>query len=327
MVRCYLLCLLTFTLCCTCGVVLANDPAVSLAPEGGVHPTGSGERQETEEAALVDSGRGKGHELVQSAGDVHHEEKEKGDEEEEVPAAYPLPGVPPGDQPPLPAAPHPQPAASAELTNGSLSASAKVTIPAVRQNDQSRTDIEVRDLASTGATGPLKAGITQEEIKKLERTPALQSISTPEENSEVLQTSHPQTEETLPKATQENHEKNADNQSVSSGSTTTNDGAPTESSSSTTTEANATPSPQETVGNNESDNITAASGTASEGSGSTNNPTNADTTTTTTTTTTLPPQLTNNKKGDADSSSSISSSVWVRVPLLIVATLACILVC
>ncbi|ORC83163.1 uncharacterized protein TM35_000761080 [Trypanosoma theileri] len=53
---------------------------------------------------------------------------------------------------------------------------------------------------------------------------------------------------------------------------------------------------------------------------------NTDTTTTTTTTTTLPPELTNNKKGDADNSSSISS-VWVRVPLLIVVTLACILVC
>ncbi|ORC84226.1 uncharacterized protein TM35_000471210 [Trypanosoma theileri] len=46
-----------------------------------------------------------------------------------------------------------------------------------------------------------------------------------------------------------------------------------------------------------------------------------------TTTTTLPPELTNNKKGDADSSSSISSSVWVRVPLLIVVTLSCILMC
>ncbi|ORC84260.1 uncharacterized protein TM35_000471550 [Trypanosoma theileri] len=49
------------------------------------------------------------------------------------------------------------------------------------------------------------------------------------------------------------------------------------------------------------------------------------TTTTTTTTTTLPPELINNRKGDADSSSI--SSVWVRVPLLIVVTLACILVC
>ncbi|ORC83684.1 uncharacterized protein TM35_000601150, partial [Trypanosoma theileri] len=50
-------------------------------------------------------------------------------------------------------------------------------------------------------------------------------------------------------------------------------------------------------------------------------------TTDTTITTTLPPELTNNKKGDADSSSSISSSVWMRVPLLIVVTLTCILVC
>ncbi|ORC83476.1 uncharacterized protein TM35_000681080 [Trypanosoma theileri] len=63
----------------------------------------------------------------------------------------------------------------------------------------------------------------------------------------------------------------------------------------------------------------------------TNTPSNDEestsTSTTTTTTTTLPPELANNKKGDADSSSSISSSVWVRVPLLIVVTLACILVC
>ncbi|ORC83643.1 uncharacterized protein TM35_000621170 [Trypanosoma theileri] len=53
---------------------------------------------------------------------------------------------------------------------------------------------------------------------------------------------------------------------------------------------------------------------------------NEESNTTTTTTTTLPPKIANNKKGDADSS-SISSSVWVRVPLLIVVTLACILVC
>ncbi|ORC83477.1 uncharacterized protein TM35_000681090 [Trypanosoma theileri] len=60
-----------------------------------------------------------------------------------------------------------------------------------------------------------------------------------------------------------------------------------------------------------------------EGAGGTESTTN----TTTTTTTTLPPEPANNKKGYADSSSSISSSVWVRVPLLIVVTLACILVC
>ncbi|ORC83962.1 uncharacterized protein TM35_000521060 [Trypanosoma theileri] len=54
---------------------------------------------------------------------------------------------------------------------------------------------------------------------------------------------------------------------------------------------------------------------------------NTDTTTTTTKATLPPEPANNNKKGDADSSSSISSYVWVRVPLLIVVTLACILVC
>ncbi|ORC83964.1 uncharacterized protein TM35_000521080, partial [Trypanosoma theileri] len=71
--------------------------------------------------------------------------------------------------------------------------------------------------------------------------------------------------------------------------------------------------------------------TPAAGSESTNNQEgdaeNTESTRTNSTTTTLPSELTNNKKGDADSSSSISSSVWVRVPLLIVVTLACILVC
>ncbi|ORC84236.1 uncharacterized protein TM35_000471310, partial [Trypanosoma theileri] len=75
-------------------------------------------------------------------------------------------------------------------------------------------------------------------------------------------------------------------------------------------------------GDSNSSNQTTASADTTGTEGSQENG-NADstTTTTTTTTTTLPPELTNNKKGDADSSSSISSSVWVRVPLLIVVTL------
>ncbi|ORC82226.1 uncharacterized protein TM35_000961050 [Trypanosoma theileri] len=94
-------------------------------------------------------------------------------------------------------------------------------------------------------------------------------------------------------------------------------------------------SSSETVSSGSSEGTTAGNGTTSAVSGSTstqernvgNTDTTNTTTTTTTTTTTLPPELTNNKKGDADSSSSISSSVWVRVSLLIVVTLACILVC
>ncbi|ORC84218.1 uncharacterized protein TM35_000471130 [Trypanosoma theileri] len=97
------------------------------------------------------------------------------------------------------------------------------------------------------------------------------------------------------------------------------------------TEAQPSPSPTNSTQENTGDNnANVENGSTTEGSASSNNPANEEstsTTTTTTTTTTLPPELTNNKKGDADSSSIISSSVWVRVPLLIVVTLACILVC
>ncbi|ORC90046.1 uncharacterized protein TM35_000103140, partial [Trypanosoma theileri] len=80
-----------------------------------------------------------------------------------------------------------------------------------------------------------------------------------------------------------------------------------------------------------SDTANAGNGTTSPKDESQSNSSDVGNTETTTeestTTTTLPPELTNNKKGDADSSSSIISSVWVRLPLLIVVTLACILVC
>ncbi|ORC81938.1 uncharacterized protein TM35_001021030 [Trypanosoma theileri] len=90
------------------------------------------------------------------------------------------------------------------------------------------------------------------------------------------------------------------------------------SSSSTNTVTESVGSSETSPGN---DNTSAESEAPSNPEGDVGN------TTTTTTTTTVPPELTNNKKGDADSSSSIISSVWVRVPLLIVVTLACILVC
>ncbi|ORC80670.1 uncharacterized protein TM35_001501000 [Trypanosoma theileri] len=78
-----------------------------------------------------------------------------------------------------------------------------------------------------------------------------------------------------------------------------------------------------------SDAMATKNNTPSAGTGSTGTQESdaENTESTTTNSTTLPPELANNKKGDADSSSSISSSVWVRVPLLIVVTLACILVC
>ncbi|ORC90040.1 uncharacterized protein TM35_000103080 [Trypanosoma theileri] len=109
-----------------------------------------------------------------------------------------------------------------------------------------------------------------------------------------------------------------------------------EGGSETATQPSPSPNTSATGSSDVSDATATQNNISSAESESTNNQNeegvtgNTDTTTTTnttTTTTTLPPELTNNKKGDADSSSSISSSVWVRVPLLIVVTLACILVC
>ncbi|ORC84393.1 uncharacterized protein TM35_000451310 [Trypanosoma theileri] len=100
------------------------------------------------------------------------------------------------------------------------------------------------------------------------------------------------------------------------------DGAAEQPSSSNTTVTESTSG---------SDTSPTENGSTSAGTESTNTQStdvgNTETSTTTTTTTTLPPELTNNKKGDADSSSSISSSVWVRVPLLIVTVLFSATVC
>ncbi|ORC84541.1 uncharacterized protein TM35_000431090 [Trypanosoma theileri] len=89
------------------------------------------------------------------------------------------------------------------------------------------------------------------------------------------------------------------------------------------------PNTSATVSDDGSDTPKDESGTTpaeSESSSNQQHVETADTTTsTTTTTTTLPPEPANNNKGDADSSSM--SSVWVRVSLLIVVTLAFILVC
>ncbi|ORC82366.1 uncharacterized protein TM35_000921100 [Trypanosoma theileri] len=127
-----------------------------------------------------------------------------------------------------------------------------------------------------------------------------------------------------------------DSQAGVSGSSAPGEGAADNANAEETQPSSSSSSSSETVSANNSDTANAGNGTTSpegEPQSNSSNVENTDTTpsitttTTTTTTTTLPPELTNNKKGDADSSSSISSSVWVRVPLLIVVTLACILVC
>ncbi|ORC84371.1 uncharacterized protein TM35_000451090 [Trypanosoma theileri] len=107
---------------------------------------------------------------------------------------------------------------------------------------------------------------------------------------------------------------------------------PNSTTDNVTTTENESSNGVNTVGASAEGNTTA--NTTSVTLNTTSNEESTSPTTNTTTTNTIPtiPGFSNNTimpnlRGDADSSSSISSSVWVRVPLLIVVTLACILVC
>ncbi|ORC83755.1 uncharacterized protein TM35_000581180 [Trypanosoma theileri] len=128
-------------------------------------------------------------------------------------------------------------------------------------------------------------------------------------------------------------ESSDDGETGGKGNNTTREGENGDNNGTVATQPSAdSPNTSETGSGDGSDTATPGNGTVPAESESTGNQEevadNTDpTTTTTTTTTTLPPELTNNKKDDADSSSSIISFVWVRIPLLIVVTLACILVC
>ncbi|ORC90027.1 uncharacterized protein TM35_000102950 [Trypanosoma theileri] len=174
-------------------------------------------------------------------------------------------------------------------------------------------------LPANDLTTPVEDGQDEESKKNSEEQQPLHSASRTNGNSNDRQSSLPQVQEPSSAGTPESQkeEPNVNSDSSKDENTFNQKGSDSQSSSSTSTEPPGAPSPQETEGTTTSVTVNTDNGTT----------TSAETTTTTTTTTTLPPELTNNKKGDADSSSSISSSVWVRVPLLIVVTLACILVC
>ncbi|ORC83142.1 uncharacterized protein TM35_000771040 [Trypanosoma theileri] len=114
--------------------------------------------------------------------------------------------------------------------------------------------------------------------------------------------------------------------------TTTGEDEPKSNDTTPNTESVAQTTAQSQEDNGTQSSVADTAGTPASPSPEGNANTADDTTTqnegSTTATTTLPPEPAISKKGDADSSSSIiSSSVWVRVPLLIVVTLACILVC
>ncbi|ORC83682.1 uncharacterized protein TM35_000601130 [Trypanosoma theileri] len=179
------------------------------------------------------------------------------------------------------------------------------------------------DNKSQGRVG--REAQTQEENTHNDLSPS--STKGGESESSALQDTTLKQEQQSPATTVNSQSQTQSNETQTAQTTHTTGEAPSASTSHNTDNASTKNPSTDTTQNNHSGNEPNVANPAEGESTSTQEDTADNTDTTTTTTTTLPPELTNNKKGDADSSSSISSSVWVRVPLLIVVTLACILVC
>ncbi|ORC90048.1 uncharacterized protein TM35_000103160 [Trypanosoma theileri] len=219
---------------------------------------------------------------------------------------------------------------AAELSHRPNLDSAVVQVPGSKPKGAQNTGKDVtKDTSETLRTTEQNAKLTEEENEKQENMENKADQSTDvssEEASDDLQRPNAQEQAKPPLVPQEaqRNDHNSQGNTANGGTNSTQEGTVQESSSSPETPEK--PSLEESEGTKAAETTNAKNGSTPEGIESTGN-TGDMVNTDTTTTTTLPPELTNNKKGDADSSSSISSSVWVRVPLLIVVTLACILVC
>ncbi|ORC83969.1 uncharacterized protein TM35_000521130 [Trypanosoma theileri] len=177
--------------------------------------------------------------------------------------------------------------------------------------EHSNTDAAVSLTPGTGST--LSTGSPKDERQGENRNQGNADVSAPSPAAP------PAGEATDGPTAVEGQAESSNNAAVGTPQNKESAGQPPSTTSSTNTVTESVSSSDTSPGN---DNTSAGTGSTNTQEGDVGN-----TDTPSTTTTTLPPELTNNKKGDADSSSSISSSVWVRVPLLIVMTLACILVC
>ncbi|ORC81845.1 uncharacterized protein TM35_001051020 [Trypanosoma theileri] len=200
---------------------------------------------------------------------------------------------------------------------------------------------------SQGLKPPSQAEISSSASSKPDGTPGQQSTGTGRVGAQQQSAGNngkQQSDPKTPQAPQQNTnapEKQPDRtlavngqtptvtQDSQQGGRTSNDNSARNTNTATGEEKGRQPSPpsessQATGAEGDNSAASTANNSANTNNVTPNTPNNKESTTTTTT---LPPEPTNNKKGDADSSSSISSSVWVRVPLLIVVTLACIHVC
>ncbi|ORC84003.1 uncharacterized protein TM35_000511040 [Trypanosoma theileri] len=297
----YVLCVMLLALCCTCTFVCANtEPQVEVSepePEGG-GTSNHGARQADGAGGSGKGGQGNG-QGVSPGAPAAIPPKGKGDKEKELLDSQdkselnkdPGPVGPQGhseSQLPGKSTQSPlQPGTSSEPVKGERMH--RASSPSANQNDQIQSG------------GKADSKENEQVIAKTESGNNGGSNSGSEKNTVGSLTAEE------PNANSEEHEL---------------ENAPTSPNENVTQGTN-------DAGNSSAVQIQGSTDKESEPeNGTTPNTNEESSSTTTTTTTTLPPELTNNKKGDADSSnSSISSSVWVRVPLLIVVTLACILVC
>ncbi|ORC83628.1 uncharacterized protein TM35_000621020 [Trypanosoma theileri] len=326
MVRCYLFCLLTLALCCACGLVSADSPKAS---DVLIKPSTIGVPSLVRRAVPA---------FIICAGDDEDDDechyKKEEDEVEDNEDGVSL--------------------VAGELGSSSGHSSTAAEVPGAAPGSKQQGSTTPEQLKEIQQEGPHEKHIQEKQEllgKEDITTPSHVSGINGQGNARPLEASPPaqsskgsvgrdgNTGET-PTVSEEpslNSEHAAQQETPSGGQpqdgtnthVTPNEETPITRVSGTTdgeqTSANAPQNTSEASSTTSATPIASESGDAQNESTSTQEGT-ADNTVTTTTTTTLPPEPTNNKKGDADSS-SISSSVWVRVPLLIVVTLACILVC
>ncbi|ORC84239.1 uncharacterized protein TM35_000471340 [Trypanosoma theileri] len=330
MVRCYLLCLLTLTLCCACGLVWADSPKAS---DALIKPSTVGVPSLVYHAFPAQDVDGYEILIEEEEEDGDHSGVTKVHGSESSSDSSQVEPVKQQISPPSGSS-NSRTDLGANRPGLSRDPGSAVNRSPDEQNSQMGSGHEKTQEEDQLTRSPEKEG----DPSKEEKVTAGQTETSPERvsniggqgGSQLPELPEQQQEQQQGGTTQDSHTTtNTVDTTKGKGSTDSNrtSVAPTDKTS------EISPNNSEVKNADGSDAANTESDVTPSGSVSSNNQegdavnTENTTTTTTTTTTTLPPELTNNKKGDADSSSSISSSVWVRVPLLIVVTLACILVC
>ncbi|ORC82033.1 uncharacterized protein TM35_001001050 [Trypanosoma theileri] len=360
MVRCYLLCLLTLALCCACGLVWADSPKASdalIKPSTVGVPSLVRHAIPADVELIVEGDEEEKEEEEDSPHKTEEREKEKLGKERTPDSPNSKgagdlgsPGAlqPNGTDSSLGAHGHKQlqEKNKVELQEGQTDHRADTQGVAVEEISDPLRAKESRDtlVSSDLNRNEVSSELTEPPAASPHPPVAAPALDTPlpvhdgdrsrvpsgdgptpakdESNNGDGGSSQPAKSPSQQQEVRNSHDAQNGETTTATGPAATDSQETSVTPSQNTGDASSSSSSTDKTGTRQDESETAVTKPAEDDSNSENS-----TTTTTTTTTTLPPELTNNKKGDADNSISISSSVWVRVPLLIVVTLACILVC